>query len=61
MKFETPEKPTAQKDQIAMMWESLYNHIPHKFQLIDLKMNFLLSLVGIEVALIAAVIVLAIR
>jgi len=58
MKIEMPAKPDKQKDQIDMMWVALYNHTPHRFRWMDIKMNFLIGLHGLQLALIAIVIAL---
>ena len=46
-----PKKPTKQKEQIDMMWQAVYNHLPTKIKWIDVKANFILALVALILAL----------
>lgn len=54
---EKPEKPERQKDQISMLWDAMYNHIPsilkeqnRRFKWQDIKINFILVFVGLILA-----------
>lgn len=55
--YEIPEKPTNRDDQISMMWDFLYNHLPgrlhhqdRKINFQDHKLNFVLILLAILLA-----------
>lgn len=53
MKHLLPEKPEKQKDQISELWDAVFNHIPTQIGWLNMKMNFILALVGIILALVA--------
>ena len=46
-----PEKPTRQRDQIDMLWDGVFNHLPTKIKWIDVKVNFLMAFVALILAL----------
>jgi len=48
-----PEKPKAQKDQLSMLWDAVYNHIPTRIRWIDVKVNFMLGFLGLILGLLA--------
>ena len=55
--YEIPPKPENSNEQISMMWDFLYNHLPtrlnrqdYKILWQDRKINFILVLVAILVA-----------
>lgn len=52
--YEIPKKPERQKDQISMLWDAMYNHIPgilkeqdRRFKWQDVKINFILAFVAL--------------
>lgn len=59
--YEIPPKPESIEDQVSMMWDFMYNHLPsklarqdRKIMWQDIKLNFILVLVGLILAFIAA-------
>ena len=50
MKCKMPEKPEKQKDQIAQLWDAVYNHIPTQLRWQNIKINFILVFVGLILA-----------
>jgi len=46
-KIRTPEKPKTTKGQIDMMWDALFNALPHRLQWQDVKINFILTFVAL--------------
>ena len=60
--YEIPEKPPIPNDQISMMWDFLYNHLPsrlnkqdYKILWQDRKINFILILVTILLAFVGKI------
>lgn len=51
-----PPKPTTLHEQIEMMWYACFNHLPHKIDTLNWKLNFLLSGVGVVIALLGLII-----
>lgn len=58
--YEIPPKPEKPEDQISMMWDAIYNHIPsilrqqdRRFKWQDVKINFVLALIALILALLA--------
>lgn len=45
-----PEKPNTLKQQVSMMWDVLFNEIPHHFKWQDRKINFVLIFMGLILA-----------
>jgi len=56
-KLEVPEKPKTQKEQIAQLWEFTTNHIWHRLNWQDTKLNFMITILGIMLALQAVILV----
>ena len=55
--YHIPDKPEKIKDQLAMLWDVMYNHLPHHLHAQDAriiwqdrKINFILVLLAILVA-----------
>lgn len=42
-----PDKPKTQKAQINMIWDALFNEIPHRLKWQDIKINFILVFVAL--------------
>jgi len=40
-----PEKPETIEEQVAMLWDSVHNHLWTKVAMLDWKLNFLVVLV----------------
>lgn len=62
MKSNTPSKPQEQKDQISMLWDAVYNHIPARLKWQDVKLNFILgfmALILVVLGVLATLIVLS--
>jgi len=55
MKLETPEKPEEEKAQISMLWDAVWNHIPHQLAFIDTKFNFVFVFMGLVLALLGII------
>lgn len=53
-KRQLPEMPKNPTERNKMIWKALYNEIPHRFELQDMKLNFTLVLVALILAAIAA-------
>jgi len=53
MKCKGPEKPANQKDQISMLWDAVYNHIPSRLKWQDIKINFILAFLMVVIVLAA--------
>ena len=58
--YKPPEKPKSLEDQISMMWDAVYNHIPCLFEKQErqskwqeLKINFILVFVALILASLA--------
>lgn len=45
MKNQTPNKPDKMKAQISMLWDAVFNDIPHQLRWQDKKINFILAIV----------------
>ena len=56
MKLVVPEKPKTEKAQISILWDIISNHIIHRLNWQDIKMNFILGLTGLILALCAVMI-----
>jgi len=52
-KHDTPNKPKTHDEQMDMVWDALFNHIPTRLAWVDLKVNFILAFIGIVLALVA--------
>ena len=48
-----PDKPKTHDEQMDMIWEACFNHIPTRLGWVDLKVNFILAFIGIVLALVA--------
>lgn len=48
---DTPIKPEKQKDQISMLWDAVYNHLPCQIHWQDKKINFILAFVSLILGL----------
>lgn len=56
MKLETPDKPTKEKEQISMLWDAVWNHLPHQLNFMDTKINFILAFMALLMALVGVAI-----
>lgn len=54
--FAKPEKPKDRDEQISMMWDMLYNHLPTWMRFVELRFNFNWLLLGIVIALLGCLI-----
>ena len=48
-----PGKPDKQRDQISMLWDAVYNHIPTQLHWQNTKVNFVLAMLGLLIGLTA--------
>ena len=46
-----PEKPQTLDEQISMIWDAVFNHIFHRLHFQDIKINFILTFLGLLLAL----------
>ncbi len=46
-----PEKPETQEEQINMLWDGVFNHLPHRLAWLNIKINFILTFMAIELGL----------
>jgi len=53
-------KPDKIEDQVSMLWEACFNHIPSQLHFQELKINFVLMFLGLILALIGVLIVLVV-
>jgi hypothetical protein len=53
MNNRTPQKPKNQKEQISMLWDAVYNHLPSRLNWQDKKLNFILIFMGLILAALA--------
>jgi len=58
---EIPQKPKAMKNQISMLWDAVYNHIPTQLSSQRMQMNFIMGILGLIMALNGALIALVLR
>lgn len=56
MKNNIPEKPKTQKEQISMLWDAVYNHLPTRLGWIDIKIGFIMGFLGLILALLGVLI-----
>lgn len=56
-----PEKPDKQKEQIGMLWDACFNHIPTQLSWLNIKVNFILAIMGVILTLVAISIVIALN
>jgi len=42
-----PKKPETIAEQVSMMWDALYNHVPHRLRWQDIKINFILAFMAL--------------
>jgi hypothetical protein len=52
MKRFTMQKPETTEEQVSVMWDTMCNHVITHLGLLDLKINFILTLVGVLLALV---------
>ena len=59
MKLEIPEKPAKEKEQISMLWDAVYNHIPHWLCDIEeftrTRFNFVFGFMALVLALLGVI------
>ena len=51
-----PDKPQTMKEQVDMLWDAVYNHIPSKLRWQNVKLNFILTFMALVLALQAVLI-----
>ena len=56
-RMKIPAKPKTTKAQIDMIWDALFNEIPHKFKWQDVKINFILVFVALILTMIGILVV----
>lgn len=54
--FAKPKKPEDRDEQISMMWDMLYNHLPTWMKFVEIRFNFNWLLFGIIIALLGCLI-----
>ena len=52
-----PEKPKTTKDQINMIWDALFNAIPHHLKSQDIRINFILAFMALVLGLMAVMLI----
>ena len=52
-----PEKPKTTKEQINMIWDALFNAIPHHLKSQDIRINFILAFMALILAMIGILVV----
>jgi len=52
-----PEKPKTTKEQIDMIWDAIFNAIPHRFKWQDIKINFILAFLALILAFMAVMMI----
>lgn len=55
MKNQIPPKPEDEKNQISMLWEACFNHLPHQINFLNIKMNFTLAFLALVLALLGII------
>jgi len=50
-KRNVPEKPGRLEDQVSMLWDAVWNHIPAQLAWQDKKINFILTFVALILGL----------
>lgn len=55
MKLEIPEKPPEEKDQISMLWDAVWNHIPHQLAFISTQFKFVFGFMALVLALLGVI------
>ena len=48
-----PEKPKTTKEQINMIWDALFNSLPHRMRSQDIRINFTLAFMALVLAFMA--------
>ena len=51
MSKKTDMKPRTTKDQVSMLWDAVYNHIPTQLAWQNMKINFILTFVAMILVL----------
>lgn len=51
MKNKTPEKPKKMREQVDQLWDAMYNHLPTRLHWQDIKINFILAILAILIAI----------
>jgi len=46
-----PQKPQRQKDQVDMLWDAVFNHLPSKLNWIDIEIKFVFLLLVVILAI----------
>jgi len=52
VKYDIPDMPEDEKEQIKMVWSAVFNHLPHRLWSIEFKQRFVLVIVGLILALV---------
>jgi len=52
-----PAKPKTQRAQIDMMWDALFNGIPHRLKSQDIRINFILAFMALILAFMAVIMI----
>ena len=53
-----PEKPQTLDEQISMIWDAVFNHIFHQLKFQDVKINFILTFLGLLIAILVVMLAL---
>jgi len=56
-----PDKPDKQKDQISELWDACFNHLPTHIRWLNVKVNFILAMIGVVMAMVAVSIIVAVN
>ena len=53
-----PEKASTTEGIIDQLWLAVFNHIPSRLNVMDMKVNFIMAFMGLILALVAIILVL---
>ena len=53
-----PEKPQTLDEQVSMIWDAVFNHIFHRLKFQDIKINFILTFLGLMIAILVVMLTL---
>lgn len=56
MNYKNTKKPKAQREQVDLIWDFVFNHLAHKIKFIDLKIGFILAFIAIMLALLGVLV-----
>ena len=56
--YEIPEKPETIKEQTSMLWDAVFNHMPHRFDKMESNQRWTIRLIAGGFTVLAIVIAL---